>query len=80
MKAKEVSAKKEEELGILTELFLDIDQDRSGDLSKREFLQALNGNEYIQGRLIELDMSPDYLRYKLQSHALPLRLIIYIIK
>lgn len=60
--ARDAQEQKEEELKILTELFLDIDVDRSGDLTKREFIAALDFNEYIQMRLLDLDMTPEYLK------------------
>jgi len=45
---KSAVAKKEEELSILTELFLDLDKDQSGDLSKTEFYSALDKDEHIR--------------------------------
>ncbi|CAD7947362.1 unnamed protein product [Amoebophrya sp. A25] len=62
VQAREAQEKKERELMILTEMFLDIDVDRSGDLTKREFYAALDFNEYIRDRLSELDMAPEYLK------------------
>ncbi len=47
---------------ILTELFLDIDADRSGDLTRREFMSALDFNDYLRSRLVDMDMTPEYLK------------------
>ena len=60
--ARDAQHKKEEELAILIELFLDIDVDRSGDLTKREFMSALDYNEYIRNKLVDIDMTPEYLK------------------
>jgi len=60
--AREMQEQKERELMILTEMFLDIDVDRSGDLTRREFYAALDYNEFIRDRLSDLDMAPEYLK------------------
>ncbi|CAD7955101.1 unnamed protein product [Amoebophrya sp. A120] len=60
--ARQMQEQKERELMILTEMFLDIDVDRSGDLTRREFYAALDYNEYIRDRLSDLDMAPEYLK------------------
>ncbi len=59
---RDLQKEKEEELQVLTDIFLDIDVDRSGDLNRREFMAALDYNEFIQERLVQMDMTPEYLK------------------
>lgn len=60
--ARDSLREKEKELQVLTDIFLDMDEDRSGDLNKREFMYALDTDEYVRQKLISLDMTPEFLR------------------